>query len=65
MIVTVTILTSPNDWSELLNSTVVLGQTYDIFTNIQKSWNNFLSTGQAGAFVIGMIIGWFIKSIMP
>jgi hypothetical protein len=48
-----------------LSSTVVLGQSYDIFTNFQKAWNNFVSTGQIGAFFIGIFIGWFIKGIMP
>lgn len=46
-------------------SSIVLGQSYDIFTNFQKAWNNFVSTGQIGAFFIGMFIGWFIKGIMP
>ena len=48
-----------------LSSTVVLGQTYDILTNFQKSWNHFVSTGQIGAFFIGIMVGWFIKGIMP
>lgn len=48
-----------------LGWTVVLAQDYAIFTNFQKAWNNFVSTGQIGAFFIGMFIGWFIKGIMP
>lgn len=48
-----------------LSSTVVLGQSYDIFANFQKAWNNFVSTGQIGAFFIGIFIGWFIKGIIP
>ncbi|MCY7384134.1 MAG: hypothetical protein LH628_16415 [Microcoleus sp. CAN_BIN18] len=48
-----------------LSSTPVLGQSYDILTNFQKSWNNFVSTGQIGAFFIGIMVGWFIKGIMP
>lgn len=48
-----------------LSSTLVLAQDYAIFTNFQKAWNNFVSTGQIGAFFIGMFIGWFIKGIMP
>jgi hypothetical protein len=67
-------LTGSIDWNDLthlfvfkshLSSTFVLGQSYDIFTNFQKAWNNFVSTGQIGAFFIGMFIGWFIKGIMP
>lgn len=48
-----------------LSSTVVLGQTYDILTNFQKSWNHFVSSGQIAAFFIGIMVGWFIKGIMP
>ena len=48
-----------------LSSTPVLGQSYDILTNFQKSWNNFVSTGQIGAFFIGIMVGWFIKGIIP
>ncbi|HLO49733.1 MAG TPA: hypothetical protein VK211_15060 [Kamptonema sp.] len=51
--------------NSLFDGTVVLGQTYDIFANMQKAWSNFLSTGQAAAFVIGIFVGWFIKGIMP
>ncbi|MDF0552370.1 hypothetical protein [Kamptonema sp. UHCC 0994] len=64
-------LTDGNDslllllWNSLFDGTVVLGQTYDIFANMQKAWSNFLSTGQAAAFVIGIFVGWFIKGIMP
>lgn len=48
-----------------LSSTVLLGQSYDIFADIQKAWNNFVSTGQIGAFFIGIFIGWFLKGIIP
>lgn len=48
-----------------LSSTVLLGQSYDIFADIQKAWNNFVSTGQIGAFIIGIFVGWFIKGIIP
>lgn len=48
-----------------LSSTLFLGQSYEIFTNFQKAWNHFVSTGQIGAFFIGIFIGWFIKGIMP
>jgi hypothetical protein len=48
-----------------LSSTVVLGQSYDIFADVQKAWNNFVSTGQIGAFFIGIFIGWFLKGIIP
>lgn len=48
-----------------LSSTVILGQSYEIFTNIQKSWNHFVSSGQIAAFGIGLFVGWFIKGIFP
>ena len=46
-------------------SSPILAQDYSLFTNFQKAWNNFVSTGQIGAFFIGIFIGWFIKGIMP
>ncbi|MEG4145183.1 hypothetical protein [Microcoleus sp. Pol12B5] len=46
-----------------LSSPVLLGQSYEIFTNFQKAWNNFVSTGQIGAFFIGIFVGWFFKGI--
>lgn len=52
-------------WKSHLSSTVFLGQSYDILTNFQKAWNNFVSTGQIGAFFIGIFIGWWIKGLMP
>ena len=67
-------LTSSINWNDVahvlvvkshLRSTVVLGQSYELFTNFQKAWNNFVSTGQIGAFFIGIFIGWFIKGIIP
>ena len=52
-------------WKSHLSSTVLLGQSYDIFADVQKAWNNFVSTGQIGAFFIGIFVGWFIKGIIP
>ncbi|MEG4214781.1 hypothetical protein QUA27_06220 [Microcoleus sp. Pol14C6] len=65
-------LTSSINWNDVahlvvlkshLSSTVILGQSYEIFTNFQKAWNNFVSTGQIGAFFIGIFVGWFFKGI--
>jgi len=67
-------LTISINWNEVahvlflkshLSSTVLLGQSYDIFADVQKAWNNFVSTGQIGAFFIGIFIGWFLKGIIP
>ncbi len=58
-------LTDGNDavfwltWKSLVHSTMVLAQSYDIFENVQKAWSNFLSTGQAAAFVINWSSGSF------
>ncbi|MEG4091334.1 hypothetical protein [Microcoleus sp. Pol12B4] len=65
-------LTSSINWNDVahvlvlkshLSSTVVLAQSYEVFTNFQKAWNNFVSTGQIGAFIIGIFVGWFFKGI--
>ncbi|MEG4021800.1 hypothetical protein [Microcoleus sp. S13C4] len=64
-------LTSSINWNDVAHvlvlkshlSTVILGQTYDIFTNFQKSWNHFVSSGQIAAFFIGIFVGWFFKGI--
>jgi hypothetical protein len=67
-------LTNSINWNEAahvlvlkshLSSTVLLGQSYDVFADVQKAWNNFVSTGQIGAFFIGIFVGWFIKGIIP
>ena len=67
-------LTSSINWNDAahllvlkshLSSTVLLGQSYDIFGDVQKAWNNFVSTGQIAAFIIGIFVGWFIKGIIP
>lgn len=65
--------TSSINWSDVAHllvlkshlSTVILGQSYEIFTNFQKAWSNFVTTGQIGAFFIGIFVGWFIKGIFP
>lgn len=65
-------LTSSITWNDVahlivlkshLSSTVILGQSYEIFNNFQKAWKNFVSTGQIGAFFIGIFVGWFFKGI--
>jgi hypothetical protein len=67
-------LTNSINWNDAVHvlvlksywsSTVLLGQSYDIVVNFQKAWNNFVSTGQIGAFFVGVMVGWFIKGIMP
>lgn len=50
-------------WKSHLSSTVILGQSYEIFSNVQKAWNHFVSSGQIAAFGIGIFVGWFFKGI--
>jgi hypothetical protein len=35
----------------------------DLLDNIQKSFQNFLSSGQAGALAIGLVFGYIIRGI--
>jgi hypothetical protein len=35
----------------------------DLLDNIQKAFNNFLSSGQAGALTIGLVFGYMIRGI--
>ncbi len=72
MIETTVGLTSWINWNDAvdllvgkshLSSTVILGQSYEIFSNVQKSWSHFVSSGQIAAFGIGLFVGWFFKGI--
>ncbi|MGF1494935.1 MAG: hypothetical protein ACFBSC_21315 [Microcoleaceae cyanobacterium] len=33
--------------------------------NVQNAWNNLLETGQLWAFLIGIGVGWWIRSVLP
>ena len=37
-------------------------QQTDLWGDFQKAFNNFVKTGQAWAFVIGIVIGYMIKT---
>jgi|JI91814BRNA_FD_contig_121_433250_length_6892_multi_5_in_0_out_0_4 hypothetical protein len=37
----------------------------DIWKNAQQAWNNFVKTGQIWASIIGFILGWMIRDILP
>lgn len=37
----------------------------DLWANIQKIWNNLIQTGQLWAFLIGVGVGWWIRSVLP
>ncbi len=48
-------------------NTILLGQqvTVDLVENFQNTWNNLLETGQLWAFLIGIGVGWWIRSVLP
>lgn len=46
------------DWHGLAQ----LKTNTDLFGQVASAWNNFVRTGQAWALLIGLIIGYFIKS---
>ncbi|HEY9832289.1 MAG TPA: hypothetical protein V6D26_17015 [Stenomitos sp.] len=46
------------DWHGLAQ----LKTNTDLFGQVVSAWNNFVKTGQAWALLIGIIIGYFIKS---
>ncbi|WP_414529069.1 hypothetical protein [Nodularia chucula] len=35
----------------------------DLLGQMQQAWNNFVLTGQIWAFLIGIIIGYFLRSL--
>ena len=48
----------PHDWT-------VLAQQFnqDVLGDIQKGFNNFVKTGQVWALLIGVILGYLIRSL--
>ncbi|MDX2256787.1 MAG: hypothetical protein NW214_14835 [Pseudanabaenaceae cyanobacterium bins.39] len=46
-------------------STDLLAQqfTQDVMGDIGKGWNNFVKTGQIWALIIGVIVGYLLRSI--
>ena len=37
----------------------------NLWNNEQKAWNNFIESGQVWALLVGLVIGWMVKSILP
>ncbi|MGK7920360.1 MAG: hypothetical protein AB4080_10195 [Trichodesmium sp.] len=37
----------------------------DLWADVQKAWSNFIECGQLWALVVGLVIGWMVKSILP
>jgi hypothetical protein len=38
-------------------------QSTDILGNIQNGWNDFLQSGKAGTFAIGLVLGYVVRGI--
>jgi hypothetical protein len=38
-------------------------QNVDILGNIQNGWTDFLKTGKAASFVVGLVLGYMIRGI--
>ena len=60
------ILQLPLSWICELHATVILGQqvTVDIVENFLNTWNNLLETGQLWAFLVGIGVGWWVRSVL-
>jgi hypothetical protein len=37
----------------------------DLWADVQKSWNHFIECGQVWALLVGLVVGWMVKSILP
>lgn len=37
----------------------------DLWADVQKAWTNFIECGQLWALIVGLVIGWMVKSIVP
>ena len=38
-------------------------QSTDILGNIQNGWNDFVQSGKAGTFAIGLVIGYVLRGV--
>jgi hypothetical protein len=38
-------------------------QNVDILGNIQNGWNDFLHSGKAGTFAIGVVLGYVVRGV--
>ena len=54
------------DRLDLTTHGVVLAEQFqnvDILGNIQNGWNDFLQSGKAGTFTIGLVLGYVVRGI--
>jgi hypothetical protein len=51
--------------NDVASSGVSIAQIYkdDLFSNIGRSWDNFIRSGQVWALVIGFFIGYLFRSL--
>ncbi|WP_293058417.1 hypothetical protein [Okeania sp. SIO2B3] len=52
---------------KILYSWQLLAQQVDVnlWSDVQKAWSNFIECGQVWALLVGLFIGWMVKSILP
>ncbi len=52
---------------KVLYSWQLFAQQVDVnlWDDVQKAWNNFIESGQVWALLVGLVIGWMVKSILP
>ncbi|MEN9225608.1 MAG: hypothetical protein Q6L60_00535 [Thermostichus sp. HHBFW_bins_43] len=48
-----------------LQTEMIVGQVFrqDVLGDISKGWNNFVESGQIWAALVGIVVGYFLKSI--
>ncbi len=54
------------DWHYLLNWNLATPQVNtDLWTDVQNAWSHFIECGQVWALLVGLVVGWIVKSILP
>lgn len=54
------------DWHSLLNWNLATPQvSADLGADVQNAWNHFIECGQVWALLVGLVVGWIVKSILP
>ena len=54
------------DWHFLLNWNLAAPQVNsDLWADVQSAWSHFIECGQVWALLVGLFVGWIVKSILP
>ncbi|NJK38029.1 MAG: hypothetical protein HC825_11685 [Oscillatoriales cyanobacterium RM1_1_9] len=53
------------DYLALTQQILAQQVTTSLVDNIKDTWDSLLETGQLWAFLIGLGVGWWIRSILP